>query len=82
MTPSEPLSALVPVQPLEAAQEVASVEDHVNVEDCPRLTVVGAAERETIGAGTGGGGGGVVPPPDPTVTELLVTALVYPPLRR
>ena len=47
----EPDVAFVPVQPPEAVQEVALVEDHVRVELPPLLTLVGLAEIVTVGAG-------------------------------
>ena len=47
-----PLVALVPLQPPEAAQEVAMVEFHVRVEPAPRTTVVGFAVSVTVAAGT------------------------------
>jgi hypothetical protein len=47
----EPLSASLPLQPPEAEQDVALVEDHVNVEVAPLLTVLGFADRVTAGAG-------------------------------
>ena len=43
--------ALLPLQPPEALQLVASVELHVNVDDPPLLTLVGLAVRVTVGAG-------------------------------
>jgi hypothetical protein len=47
----EPLVAMLPLQPPDAAQEVALVEDQVRVEALPLLTVVGLALRVTDGAG-------------------------------
>jgi hypothetical protein len=47
----EPLTALVPDQAPEAAQEVALVEDQVRVAAAPLLTVLGVADRLTVGAG-------------------------------
>ena len=47
----EPLVASEPVQPPDAAQEVAPVEDHVNVEAVPFATELGAAVKATVGAG-------------------------------
>jgi hypothetical protein len=41
----------VPLQPPEAVQEVASVEDQVSVLLPPEETDVGLAERVTVGAG-------------------------------
>ena len=53
-----PKVALAPVQPLEAVQEVASVEDQVRVEDWTFVIKTGEAEMVTVGAGV----------PEPTVT--------------
>lgn len=41
----------MPLQPPEALQVVALVEDQVNVEAAPLLTVVGLALNVTVGAG-------------------------------
>ncbi len=46
-----PEVAFVPVQPPEAVQLVALVDDQVSVDDCPDVTEVGEAVRETVGAG-------------------------------
>jgi hypothetical protein len=45
----EPLVASLPLQPPDAVQEVALVEDQVNVELPPLATLVGAALSETLG---------------------------------
>ncbi len=45
-----PLAASEPLQPPEAAQEVALVEDHVKVEVAPLATVLGLALSVTVGA--------------------------------
>ena len=45
--------AFVPLQPPDAVHEVAFVEVHVNVLLAPLLTVVGDADRLTVGAGVG-----------------------------
>jgi hypothetical protein len=45
-----PLVASVPLQPPEAVQAVALVDDHVKVDAAPLLTVLGLAERVTTGA--------------------------------
>lgn len=45
-----PLAAIAPLQPPEAVQEVALVDDQVNVDVAPLLTVLGLAERVTAGA--------------------------------
>jgi hypothetical protein len=47
----EPLMASEPLQPPDATQEVAPVEDHDNVEVAPLATVLGAAVNVTVGAG-------------------------------
>lgn len=47
----EPKVPSLPLQPPEAAQEVAFIEDQVNVAVAPLLTVLGLAERLTAGAG-------------------------------
>jgi len=46
----EPLVANVPLQPPEAVQEVALVDDQVNVEVPPLGTVLGLALKDTVGA--------------------------------
>ena len=61
-----PEVVLVPVQPPEAVQEVALVEDQVSVEAAPLATEVGFAVSDTVGTG---GGGGV--PVTVTVADLL-----------
>jgi hypothetical protein len=47
----EPLVASEPLQPPDAAQEVASVEDHVNVEAAPLASVLGVAPKLTVAVG-------------------------------
>jgi hypothetical protein len=47
----EPLVALPPLQPPEAAQEAALVDDHVRVDAAPLLTVVGLPVSVTVGTG-------------------------------
>jgi len=47
----EPLTALPPDHAPEAVQEVALVEDQVNVELLPLATVLGLAVKLTVGAG-------------------------------
>ena len=47
----EPLVASPPLQPPEAAHEVAFVDDHVRVEAAPLLTVVGFPVSVTVGVG-------------------------------
>jgi len=47
----EPLLASLPDQPPDAAHEVALVEDHVNIELPPLVTVLGLAVKLTVGAG-------------------------------
>jgi hypothetical protein len=46
----EPLRPLEPLQPPDALQEVASVLDHVSVEETPDFTLLGLAVSVTIGA--------------------------------
>jgi len=46
-----PLVAIAPVQPPEALQDVASVELQVNIAASPRLTVIGDAVIDAVGAG-------------------------------
>jgi hypothetical protein len=48
---SEPAVASEPLQPPEAVQAVALVDDQVNEDTAPLLTVVGLAARVTVGAG-------------------------------
>jgi hypothetical protein len=47
----EPDVALVPLQPPDAVQADALVEDHVNVDVPPWATCAGFAPSETVGAG-------------------------------
>ncbi len=47
----DPVVASAPLQPPEALQEVAFVDDQVNVEVAPLFTVVGFALKVTAGAG-------------------------------
>ncbi len=47
----EPAVAIVPVQPPDAVQAVALVDDQVKVELPPLATLVGLALRETLGRG-------------------------------
>jgi hypothetical protein len=47
----EPAVASEPLQPPEAVQAVALVDDHVNADAAPLLTVVGFAVKVTAGAG-------------------------------
>lgn len=47
----EPLVDSLPLQPPEAVQEVAFVDDQDNVEALPLATVVGLALRVTVGVG-------------------------------
>jgi hypothetical protein len=46
-----PLTACVPAHPPEAVQAVALVEDQVSAEVAPLFTVVGVADKVTVGAG-------------------------------
>jgi hypothetical protein len=47
----EPLVASLPLQPPEAAQELAFVDDQVSVDAAPLLTVVGFPVSVTVGVG-------------------------------
>ena len=47
----EPLEASLPLQPPDATQAVALVEDQDNVEALPLVTVLGLALSVTVGAG-------------------------------
>jgi len=49
----DPLMALLPDQAPEAVQEVAWVDDHVNVEAAPLATVLGLALKLTVAVGVG-----------------------------
>ena len=51
---AEPAMARAPLQPPDAVQVVAFVEDQVNVDAAPLATLVGLALIETVGAGGGG----------------------------
>ena len=46
----EPMVASLPLQPPDAVQEVALVDDQVNVDAAPLWTVVGLADKVTAGA--------------------------------
>jgi hypothetical protein len=48
---SEPEINLLSLQPPEAVQLVASVEDQERVADCPEMIDVGDTEKERVGAG-------------------------------
>jgi hypothetical protein len=62
----EPLIDLPPDQPPEAVQAVALVDDHVKVEAAPLFTVLGVAERLTVGAAG--------------VTETVAVCVALPPV--
>jgi hypothetical protein len=64
-----PLVASAPLQPFDAVQTVALVEDQVSVAEPPEITEVGLAERETVG-----GGGGAAPNPGSTNSWLVEPA--------
>ena len=65
-----PEVALVPVQPPEAVQDVALVDDHVSIELLPAFTAVGFAASVTVGAGGA----------PATVTVTLCCAVPPPPV--
>ena len=48
-----PLVASAPLQPLDAVQAVALVEDQASIVEPPEVTDVGFAEIETVGIGGG-----------------------------
>ena len=60
-----PLVPFVPLQPPEAVHEAALVEFHVRIDVPPLTTVVGLADKATVGAGT-------------TVTVVVAAALEPP----
>jgi hypothetical protein len=62
----EPAVALAPLQPPEAVQAVALVDDQVNAEVAPLLTVTGFAVRVTAGVGA--------------VTDTVADCAALPPL--
>jgi hypothetical protein len=62
----EPAVGFEPLQPPEAVQAVASVDDQVNAEVAPLLTVAGVAVRVTAGAGV--------------VTDTVADCTALPPL--
>ena len=62
----EPAVAFEPLQPPEAVQEVALVDDQVNAEVAPLLTVAGFAVKVTAGAGV--------------VTDTIADCAALPPL--
>ena len=47
----EPLVASLPLHPPDAVQDVVLVDDQVSVAAAPLLTVLGLAEKVTVGAG-------------------------------
>ncbi len=61
-----PVAALAPDQAPEAVQEVAWVADQVSIELLPLATVLGAADKVTVGAGV--------------VTETVADWVAVPPL--
>jgi hypothetical protein len=66
-----PEVALVPDQPLDAAQDVAFVEDQVSVEDAPFATVAGFATSDTVGEVDPGVAEFAVLPPQAESTEAI-----------
>jgi hypothetical protein len=69
---SEPETVLLPLQPPDATQEAALLDDHVRLAAAACWTVLGATASETAGgtgAGVGGAGvdavGASPPPPQP-----------------
>ena len=77
----EPVNAWLPDQPPEAVQAVALVEDQVRVDAVPLLTVLGLAEKLTVGDGvvTDTVADCVALPPDPVqVSEYVALAVSAP----
>jgi hypothetical protein len=62
----EPAVACEPLQPPEAVQAVALVDDHVNADVAPLLTVAGVAVKVTAGAGL--------------LTDTVADCAAFPPL--
>jgi hypothetical protein len=62
----EPLVAMLPLQPPDAAQAVVFADDQVNVDAAPLLRVLGFAERVTAGAAR--------------LTETVVDCVALPPV--
>jgi hypothetical protein len=65
-----PLTGSVPLQAPEAVQEVAWVEVHVSVADCPASTVISDAVREAVGTGVG------APPPPPQADKRSIGPMI------
>jgi hypothetical protein len=61
-----PVAALAPDQAPDAVQDVALVTDQVSTELLPLATVLGAADKVTVGAGV--------------VTETVADCVAFPPL--
>jgi hypothetical protein len=61
----EPLTALLPDHPPDAVQAVALVDVHERVDAAPLFTVLGVADRLTVGAGV--------------LTETVVDCAALPP---
>ena len=70
-----PLIAFVPLQPPEAAQDVAFVDVQLSVDAPPLATEVGLPVSVTVGFGGGGGGGGG----GTAATVTAAVALLVPP---
>jgi hypothetical protein len=74
-----PEIACVPDHAPDAVQVVALVEDHVTVDDDPRLTFGLLNVSEIVGAGvvtTGVEGVDVPPPPPPQPTTEIIAAII------
>ena len=71
---SLPETAFAPLQAPVAVHDVALVDDHVNVLLAPLLTVVGAADSATVGAGAGPPPPEELPPPPPPPHAARVKA--------
>tara|TARA_B100000530_G_C15759140_1_gene408838 strand:+ start:200 stop:529 length:330 start_codon:yes stop_codon:yes gene_type:complete len=73
VTDSDPDVALDPDQAPEAEHEEALDDDQVNVDSEPIITLVGFAEKLTLGAGAVGVVGVDPPPPPPPPQEAIIT---------
>tara|TARA_A100001388_G_C28702923_1_gene467117 strand:+ start:650 stop:922 length:273 start_codon:yes stop_codon:yes gene_type:complete len=72
VTVSDPEVALDPDQAPEAEQEVALLDDQVNVESEPISTEVGLAEKLIVGAGAVGIDPPPPPPPPPPQDAIII----------
>jgi len=66
----EPLLVTDPLQAPEAVHEVAFVERHASMADCPWATVAGLGDKETVGL--------VAPVVDPVLVDVLAAVVPTP----